>query len=166
MIEFDQYKKRRCGLRFLYGCFCRLFTSIVTIRTIAAEYLIAMKLRSGRQYKSDLSDVLGILAEHEKQGKPVSMVQIHKAVTELYGDWQTLSDASRAFIENVMKDGRFEMLYDQIALGEKETRELLVRFEKDYPGVTSQSDVDEIAESLQKKTDRASILATLRKRKQ
>lgn len=113
-----------------------------------------------------MKDVLGILAEHEKQGKPVSMEQIHKAVTELYGDWQSLPDASRAFIENVMKDGRFELLYDQTAHGEKETRELLVRFEKDYPDVTSRSNVDEIAESLQKKTDRASVLAELRKRKQ
>lgn len=148
-----------------FSVYYKTYSNIVTIRTIAAEYLIAMKLRSGRQYKSDLSDVLGILSEHEKRGTPVSIEQIHKAVTELYGDWQTLSDASRAFIENVMKDGRFEMLYDHTARGEKETRELLVRFENDYPGVTSGSNVDEIAESLQKKTDRASILAALRKRK-
>ena len=44
--------------------------------TTDSEYLIAMKLRSGRQYKSDLSDVLGILAEHEKEGTPLSMKQI------------------------------------------------------------------------------------------
>lgn len=149
-----------------FSVFYKTYSNIVTIRTIAAEYLIAMKLRSGRQYKSDLSDVLGILAAHEKQGNPVSIEQIQKAVTELYGDWQTLSDASRTFIENVMKDGRYELLYDQIARGEKETRELLVRFEEDYPGVTSKSNVDEIAESLQEKADRASILATLRKKKQ
>ena len=45
----------------------KTYSNVLTIRTVAAEYLIAMKLRSGRQYKSDLSDVLGILAEHEKK---------------------------------------------------------------------------------------------------
>lgn len=48
----------------------RTYSNIVTIRTVSAEFLIAMKLRSGRQYKNDLSDILGILAEHEKKGQP------------------------------------------------------------------------------------------------
>ena len=130
-----------------------------------AEYLIAMKLRSGRQYKSDLSDVLGILAEHEKRGTPITMEQIRKAVTDLYGDWTSLSDVSQAFIENVMADGRFEQLYVETAQGEKETKELLIRFEKDYPGVTKESNVDAIVGNLQKKADKASILAQLRQKK-
>ncbi|MBR0172036.1 MAG: hypothetical protein IJQ21_04540 [Lachnospiraceae bacterium] len=146
-----------------FSVFYKTYSNIVTIRTIAAEYLIAMKLRSGRQYKSDLSDVLGILAEHEKQGKPVSMEQIRKAVTDLYNNWHALPESSQAFIENVMNNGRFDALYEQTAIGEKETKELLIRFEQDYPGVTTGCNVDEIAESLQKKTDQASVLAILRK---
>ena len=148
-----------------FSVFYKTFSNIVTIRTVAAEYLIAMKLRSGRQYKSDLSDVIGILAEHEKLGKSVSIEQIRRAVTDLYGNWKTLPESSKAFIENVMKDGRFEELFEQTTQGEKETKDLLVQFEKEHPGVTTKSNVDEIAESLQKKTDRASILAMLRKRK-
>lgn len=49
-----------------FSVYYKTCSNIVTIRTVAAEYLIAMKLRSGRQYKSELSDVLGVLAEHEK----------------------------------------------------------------------------------------------------
>ena len=143
----------------------KTYSNVLTIRTVAAEYLIAMKLRSGRQYKSDLSDVLGILAEHEKRGTPITMEQIQKAVTDLYGDWSSLSDVSQAFIQNVMADGRFERLYAQTAQGEKETRELLIQFEQDYPGVTKESNVDAIAGNLQKKADKASILAQLRQRK-
>lgn len=55
------------------------------------------------------------------------------------------------FIENVMQDGRFALLYEQTTNGEKETREPLVRFEGDYPGVTREGNVDEIAGVLQKK---------------
>ena len=69
-----------------FSVYYRTYSNVLKIRTVAAEYLIAMKLRSGRQYKSDLSDVLGILAEHEKRGTPITMEQIRKAVTDLYGD--------------------------------------------------------------------------------
>ena len=140
----------------------KTYANVVTIRTVAAEYLIAMKLRSGRQYKSDLSDVIGILYEHEKRGTPIGMEQIRKAVTDLYGGWDTLPEASQAFIENVMHNGQLAQLYAQTAAGEKETKELLLQFEQDYPGVTKESNVDAIAGTLQKKTNRASVLAQLR----
>ena len=121
-----------------------------------------MKLRAGRQYKSDLSDVLGILSEHEKRGIPITMDQIRKAASDLYGGWAYLPDASRAFIENVMENGQFEQLYEQTLQGEQETKELLSQFEQDYPGKTTKDNVDGIAESLQEKTNRASVLAKLR----
>ena len=49
-----------------YSSYYKTFSNVLAIRTVTAEYLIAMKLRSVRKYKHDLSDVLGILAEHEK----------------------------------------------------------------------------------------------------
>ena len=81
----------------------KTYSNVLTIRTVAAEYLIAMKLRSGRQYKSDLSDVLGILAEHEKKNAPIALEQIQKAVTDLYGSWDALPDTSRNLILNAPK---------------------------------------------------------------
>ena len=142
----------------------KTYSNVLTVRTVAAEYLIAMKLRSGRQYKSDLSDVLGILAEHGKRGTPITMEQIQKAVTDLYGGWTSLSDMSQAFISNVMEDGRFEQLYAQITRGEQETKKLLIRFEKEYPGVAKEDNVDAISVTLQKKADKASILELLRQK--
>lgn len=133
--------------------------------TTDSEYLIAMKLRSGRQYKSDLSDVLGILAEHEKEGTPLSMKQIRKAVTDLYSDWNSLPNASQVFIENVMENSGFEQLYEQITREEQETKELLIQLEENYPGIITRANVNGIAENLQEKADRASILARLRQKK-
>ena len=143
----------------------RTYSNVLTVRTVAAEYLIAMKLRSGRQYKSDLSDVLGILAEHEKNGNPITLERIRKAVSDLYEDWNALPEVSQNFISNVMRDGHFGELYAQTIIGEKETKELLIKFEQDYPGVTKEGNVNKIAENLQKGTNRASILAQLRERK-
>ncbi len=139
----------------------RTFANVLSIYTVSAEYLIAMKLRSGRQYKNDLSDVLGILAEHEKNGAPISMERVQAAVTDLYGAWDALPESSRYFIGNVMENGHFSELYAQVQLGEQETKALLTGFEKDYPAVLQRSNVDEIAGDLQSRSDRASILKKL-----
>ena len=149
-----------------FSVYYKTWSNVLTVRTVAAEYLIAMKLRSGRQYKSDLSDVIGILYEHEKRGAPITMAQIRKAVTDLYESWEALPGASQAFIENVMNSDQLAYLYDQTVAGEKETKELLIRFERDYPGITKESNVDAIAGTLQKKTGRASVLAQLRELRQ
>ena len=148
-----------------FSVYYKTYANIVTIRTVAAEYLIAMKLRCGRQYKSDLSDILGILTEHKKRGMPISMEQIRTAVTSLYGNWESLPETSQVFIENVMENGHFDELYEEAASGEKEVGALLVQFEQNYPNAVTGENVDEIVGNLQKKTDRATILAKLREKK-
>ena len=157
----SSYSSNLCQFSVYY----RTYSNVVTIRTIAGEYLVAMKLCSGRQYKNDLSDVLGILAEHKKRGLPLSMDQIRRAAVDLYGSWEILTEASRVFIDNVMKNGDFEELYEQTAKGEDETRTLLIQFDQDYPNIIKESNVEKIAGTLQKKADRASILAQLHEKK-
>ena len=93
-----------------YSTYYKTYSNVLTIRTIAAEYLIAMKLRSGRQYKQDFSDVLGILAEHKRNGTPLSLEQIRRAAVELYESWDSLPETSRSFIYDVMQNGRFGQL--------------------------------------------------------
>lgn len=148
-----------------FSVYYKTYSNVVTIRTIAAEYLIAMKLCSGRQYKSDLSDILGILAEHQKAGTPITIEQIRKAVINLYEKWDNIPESSKVFIENVIENGQYEELYDEILRSEKETKELLIQFEKEYPDSIQKTNVDKIAINLQKKSDRASILLELREKK-
>lgn len=148
-----------------YSEYYKTYSNVLTVRTIAAEYLIAMKLKSGRQYKRDLSDVLGILAEHEKNATPISFECIQKAVEDLYGSWDALPETSQNFIENVMRDGHFSALFEQTVLAESETKELLIQFEQDYPGITQMTNVDAIAGTLQQKASRESLLAKLSAKK-
>ena len=147
-----------------FSTYYRTYANVLTIRTISAEYLVAMKLRSGRQYKSDLSDVLGILSEHQRQGTPLSMARIQKAAADLYGDFDALPEPSRRYIANVMENGDFEALYDEVVRGEQETKELLLDFEKNYSQAVKPENVDAVTETLQQKTDRASVIAALRER--
>ena len=129
----------------------RTFSHVLQIRTVSAEYLIAMKLRSGRKYKNDLSDVVGILAEHEKKNAPISMDSIDKAVRKLYGSWDEVPADSKAFIEEIMKNGNYEQAYDSVCESERQSKTTLLQFEKDYPHAATESNVNDILRTLKAK---------------
>ncbi len=128
--------------------------------TVPAEYLIAMKLRSGRKYKNDLSDIIGVLAEHERRGDPISKDRIDMAVCNLYGGWDGYSADSISFIHDALERGNYETIYAAVMEEEKNSKDMLVEFGKKYPGVTTQSNVNEILASL--KAKKPSIIGQLR----
>ena len=129
----------------------KTFSNILKIRTISAEYLIAMKLRSGRRYKNDLSDIIGILYAQQKNGTPLSMEIIYNAVVELYGEWDSLPENSRIFINDAFKIEDYKKFYADCTANELHAKNSLVYFEKDYPGITTESNVNDILASLKKK---------------
>ena len=131
-----------------FSDYYRTYSNVLSIRTVRGEYLIAMKLRSGRQYKNDLSDVVGILREHKNNGTPIGMAEIRKAVSDLYGEWGQLPEISRSFIENVMQNQDLDALFAEIVANEKETKGLLLDFQKDYPGVLKGSNAEQIIAGL------------------
>ncbi len=134
-----------------YSVYYKTFYGVLEVRTITAEYLIAMKLRSGRQYKNDLSDVLGVLAEHEKKDEPITMERIQTAVKNLYGEWSVLPESSRDFIENAMMRRNFATQYAEVTASEHEAKAGLIEFEEKYPGVTNESNVNEIIAALKRR---------------
>ena len=129
----------------------KTFSGVLEVRTVSAEYLIAMKLRAGREYKNDLSDIIGILAEHEKSGSLITMEQIDAAVMKLYSGWQEISADIRRFIEGVVANGQYSVMYDSVRAGEKEAKNILVQFEKDYPNTANENNVTNILETLKAK---------------
>ncbi len=135
----------------------RTFSNVLTIRTVTAEYLIAMKLRSGRKYKNDLSDIIGILSEHEKQNTPISLDAIECAVKDLYGGWDSIPKDSIDFIRNVMQKGHFTEMFTLTAVEEKNTKVALIVFEQNYPGVANNENLDSIIKKLREKESAKAI---------
>lgn len=131
----------------------RTFSNVLNIRTVDAEYLVAMKLRSGRKYKHDLSDVIGILAEHKKRGEELVFAQIEKAVIELYESWEAITSDVRQFINDAFQNGNYEEIINSVIEEEKAAKELLVDFEQDYPNVTNQANVNDILANLKKRKE-------------
>lgn len=134
-----------------FSIYYKTFSGILTVRTISAEYLIAMKLRSGRKYKNDLSDIIGILSEHDKKNDPISMESINLAVNNLYGGWDDFPQDSKKFIEDAINNGEFEKVYVSVRNEEIESKEILISFEHKYPEKTRKADVNEILKTLKAK---------------
>lgn len=134
-----------------YSEYYKTFSNIVTFRTVSGEYLVAMKLRSGRQYKYDMSDIIGILWEQEKEGDPLTIDRIKKAVCDLYGSYESLSEDIRRFIENALENGDYENVYSRTRQYELENKENLLEYQEEKPGVISGDNVDDVIATLQRK---------------
>lgn len=131
-----------------YSSFYRTFNQVLNVRVVTGEYLIAMKLRAFRQYKNDLSDIIGVLAEHEKRGDPMTFERIEKAVTDLYGSWDDFPKGAKDFIVNTLSAGNFEKVYELVLQNEKDAKEDLIDFEEKNPGALKTDDVDGVLQSL------------------
>ena len=134
-----------------YSVYYKMFYGILSVRTVSAEYLIAMKLRSGRKYKNDLSDVIGILAEHQKRGTPITLDKVNAAVNNLYGGWDDFPKDSKPFIEDALKMADLEAVYTSVKNDETESKDILIGFEKEYPTVAKESNIEDILKSLKEK---------------
>lgn len=81
-----------------YSEFYKEFNQCLSVRTVSKEYLIAMKLKSFRKYKSDISDIAGILEED----KSISLASIKNAVINLYGSYEAVSEEARDFLSQLV----------------------------------------------------------------
>lgn len=138
---------------FQYSVPYKTFSNNVHFRTISSEYLVAMKLKSARQYKSDLSDVACIIKEHEERGTPLSYETICTAINNLYGDSGGISAEANKYLENVFASENLDQFIKQQKEKETRNRQVLVEFEKDYPNILSDNNIDTIIATLEQKSN-------------
>ncbi len=134
-----------------FSRYYRTYSNVLTIRIISGEYLVAMKLMSGRKYKNDISDIIGILREESEKGTPITYERIDKAVSDLYGNWSDVPRDSQSLIREIFKGDNLEELYEKYRSTEKETQSTIIAFEKDYPKVLNEDNLDDVIACLKKK---------------
>lgn len=144
----------------------KTFNQVLNVRTVSGEYLIAMKLRAGRKYKNDLSDIVGILAEHQASQKPISYEMIDTAVKNLYGGWEKFPAEAVSFIRGIINENDYSTAYAQTRHDEKRAKEILLDFQEDYPGVLDEKNINTILNKRTKQTPKASLLAKLEEKKE
>ena len=137
-----------------YSKYYRTFSNMVNIRTITGEYLVAMKLRAFRQYKHDISDIVGILREHIRMGDPLTYERIDKAVHDLYDGWDNMPEDAQGMIQNMLSYEDVDALYETYTQEEAAAKETLLTFNDKYPDVLKQDNLDDILSHLRAKQKR------------
>lgn len=127
-----------------FSKYYRTFSNVLTVRTITGEYLVAMKLMAFRQYKHDVSDIVGILREQMHAGEPLRFAQIDQAVTDLYDGWERLPDGALDMIQNILANGDLDGLYKAYAQAEAAAGDALLTFDEKYPKVLQEDNLDAI----------------------
>jgi hypothetical protein len=118
---------------------------------MSAEYLVAMKLMAGRQYKYDLSDIVGVLIEQDEKNEPLDLEKIRKAAVDLYDSYDKIPESSRTFIEGVYEKKDLHEFYKRCRELEQENKDILVGFQGDYPGVLNGDNLSEILKAAKAK---------------
>lgn len=124
----------------------KTFSNFVKIRTVEPEYLVAMKLNAFREYKHDKSDIIGILAEQEEMGSPISKEGVQNAYMELYHS--KLPVGPKGFLDMVFAYENKKELLKQISVQEKENLQKLKDFQEEHPAVLNGNNLKEILKNL------------------
>ena len=110
-----------------------------------------MKLRAGREYKYDRSDVIGILWEQEIMGDPLTMERIRQAVVDLYDSYDVIADDVKQFVERALENGNYEALYARVRQAEAENKGNLLEYQEAKPGVVTGDNVNDIIAALRRR---------------
>ena len=137
-----------------YSKYYRTYSNVLNIRTISAEYLVAMKLMSGRRYKKDLSDIIGILGEQERMGESLSYQQIDCAVKNLYGGWDNISEYAIQVLKAALDSENLKELFMEQEREEALSKQAVLQVQKNKGEIVKESNVDEIIQkAIRKKRD-------------
>lgn len=136
-----------------YATYYKTFANCIRVYTIKDEYLVAMKLVSGREYKKDMSDIVGILYEQRRLGSNLSFCDIDRAMTELYGSWEKVKTYPKEVLECSMESDNLQDLFVKQQQRECEARNTLKEIQNKYPNLINTDNIgDIIAAAIKKKS--------------
>ena len=122
------------------------YNQVLAVRTIQAEYLVAMKLESLRAYKHDKSDVVGILQVCKNNGNEITIEKIAKAYKKLYG--KKLVGERLEFLNTLFE---VDTRYEDVSYEEDINKNLLIEFEKKYDNTLKEDNLEKILSALKLK---------------
>lgn len=103
---------------------------------------------SGRKYKNDLSDILGILYYHYKNNDEIVYSEIEQAVINLYGDFTGIKNEVVKFVKSAIDNKTFVDGYNLQKKNEQNIKDNLIQFEEKYENVLNDDNIDDIINKL------------------
>ena len=110
-----------------FSTFYKCFQKILNVRTVKSEYLIAMKMVSGRVYKNDLSDIVGILLAEHQMGNYINREKIEKSIFELYGSLNIVHEDIYKSVYRILDKGNLNEIYNFYLESEKNAKEQILQ---------------------------------------
>ena len=131
-----------------YSKHYKTFANILEVRILPPEYNVAMKLASLREYKYDMSDVVGII-----HSEKVTRDSIDKAVNDLYGGYDKLShnDDAGKLLDSIFASENLDELYDVTRSEEVSNHVILKQLDKENPQMLKQDNIASVLEAARKK---------------
>ena len=104
-----------------YAQYYRTFSNYIHFYTIKDEYLIAMKMVSSRDFKFDMSDIVGIIMENEE----ITFERIKQAIIDLYENIDIVNDDTLLLVKDLLNIPRENLpaVYESVVKEEEKNRE-------------------------------------------
>lgn len=132
-----------------YSKYYKTYSNVLTVRTISSEYLIAMKLKSGRSYKNDLSDIIGIIGEENENSNAISYEDVNRAIMDLYGTWDGIASETVSILKEALATRNYKNFYQETRKKEKSIGKGLKEIEDKYPNLINENNLSDIVDTLQ-----------------
>ena len=131
-----------------YSIHYKTFAHILEVRILPSEYNVAMKLASLREYKYDMSDVIGII-----HSEKVTRDNIDKAVVDLYGGYEKLSHHKDAvkLLDSIFSTENLDELYYNIRSDESDNHIILKQLDKENSQMLKQDNIASVLKAARKK---------------
>lgn len=134
-----------------YSRHYKTYGNILEIRTVCAEYLLAMKLVSGRKYKKDMSDIIGIIMEERKRGNEITYEQVDRAMQDLYGGWDRVDEQALRLLKQALVTENLDELFDEQQEEEKANKQILIEFREKYPQQIKGLNINDVIQKAKEK---------------
>lgn len=150
----DDFKRTDSYSDKLIECskFYKKFCGCLSVRTVSEEYLLAMKVKSARIYKHDLSDIIGIIKEHQEMERELDCSMVEKAYLKLY-DEQIPTEMLKK-LKNIFAQQNLEELFYETKEEELANYQAALKAEAKYDKVVSEDNVNNFIEHFRNKTKR------------
>ena len=109
---------------------------------------------SGRIYKNDISDIIGIIISNKNNGKNVTYDMIDKAIKNLYGNWNGVDKDIIKILDDILSTNNLEELYNKTISEEQNSRQSLLEFDEKYNNAINEANVKDVLKFLKKKQEK------------
>ncbi|MBP5489027.1 MAG: hypothetical protein J6Y10_00300 [Lachnospiraceae bacterium] len=135
----------------LHSKYYKTYLQVLNVRIVTGEYLIAMKMRAFREYKNDISDIIGIIGEHAVRGEKLSFDQIDHAIRELYGSREGILPEAKELLKKALTFENFSAQYELVRRNELAAKKTLLDFQEHYPEALKKAGAREVLRTLREK---------------